>query len=463
MRIIHLGANGWLARFDDGFDDENVVRVADALGLLWADAHPGATILVGRDARFRAAHFARLVGQVIASYGLRVKVSSGPCPTPALGWCAARDGECVGAVMLTASESSCEYGGILVRGADGGPLSTAFLAAVDRTIPSHVTEDRGSIEMADFVSPYIEGLLNELDVEAIRAAGMKVVADPMYGGGITTMGPLLERLGCKVSLLHAEESHDFVGIHPDPSEPWVDKCERRVVDTGSACGIVLDGDGDRAALIDEHGRLVGPQVLVPLVMRCLSMGRGSTGRVVVTTATTERASRQADLLDMPLTVVPVGFERSYEEVLEGDVLMASEEYGGICVPSHLAERDGIFVCLIVLEQMARSGHTLSELVGHMSEEVGHMEYARKDLRLDGGDLQTLRNLLPGMNPKTVAGMTPERVSHLDGLRMHFGDGAWVLLRVSRTQPVARVYAEAPTYKECESLLKEACKFAKDPS
>ena len=463
MRIIHLGANGWLARFDDGFDDKNVTRVADALGLLWADAHPGATVLVGRDARFRAAHFAKLVGQVIASYGMRVKVSADACPTPALGWCAAHDDECVGAVMLTASENSCEYGGILVRGADGGAVSTAFLANVDRTIPNYATKDRGSVEMADFVTPYIEGVIEALDVDAFRSAHLKVVADPMYGGAITTLGPLLQRLGCEVSLLHAEESHDFVGIHPVPAEPWVDKCERRVVDTGSACGIVLDGDGDRAALVSDQGRLVGPQVLVPLVIRCLSKGRGAEGRVVVTTATTERAARQAEMLGLPLTVVPVGFERSYEEVLEGDVLMASEEYGGICIPSHLAERDGIFACLVVLEQMAKSGLTLSELVDRMTAEVGHMEYARRDLRLDGGDLQTLRNLLPGVNPRKIAGKRPERVSHLDGLRAHFRDGSWVLLRVSRTQPVARVYAEAPTNKECEELLKEVCSFARDPS
>ena len=463
MRIIHLGANGWLARFDDGFNDDNVVRVADALGLLWADAHPGATILVGRDARYRAAHFAELAGKVIASYGLRVKVSNDACTTPALGWCAAHDDDCVGALMITASESSCEYGGMLVRGADGGALSSSFLAAVDRAIPALATKDRGPIEMADFVSPYIEGMLAQLDVETIRSASLRVVADPMYGGGITIVGPLLDRLGCEVSLLHGEESHDFVGIHPEPVEPWVDKCERRVVDTASACGIVLDGDADRAALVDEQGRLVGPHILVPLLIKCLGEGRGARGRVVVTTATTERAARQAELLGLPLTVVPVGFERSYEEVLEGDVLMACEEYGGICIPSHLAERDGIFACLIVMEQMARTGLSLSELVTQLTDEVGHMEYARKDIRMDGGELQTLRILLPGMNPSTIAGRAPERVSHQDGLRLHFDDGAWVLLRVSRTQPVARVYAEAPTYIECEKLLKEACDLARNPS
>ena len=72
MRIIHLDVNGWQARFDNGFDDDSVIRIADALGLLWADEHPGATVLVGRDGRYRADHYMELAGSVLglAGFGL---------------------------------------------------------------------------------------------------------------------------------------------------------------------------------------------------------------------------------------------------------------------------------------------------------------------------------------------------------------------------------------------------------
>ena len=458
MGIIHFDANGWRARFDGGFNEENVARVADALGLLWGSEHPGATVLIGRDARFGAARFSLIMGQVMASYGLRVKVSGGPCPTPALGWNAAHDDGCIGAVMLTASESSCEHGGILLRGADGGSVGSAFLAELNRTIPAQPTYDRAPVETIDLITPYIRGLLSQLDVPALRAANLRVVADPMYGGAMDVMAPLLQELGCRVSMLHAEPAMDFVGLHPTPQEPWVDKCERQVIDTGSDCGIVLDGDGDRGTLIDENGRLVNRHCLMALLVKHLS-GRGHEGRVVVTTATSVRATRQAERLGHPVTVVPVGFERIYDEAREGDVLVATEEYGGICVPDHLMERDAIFACLLVLEHMAQTGEKLSKLVDELDTTLGHMEYLKRDLRLDGAVLQRLRNLLPRMNPAEVAGMRPVLVSHLDGLRLQFEDGSWVLLRVSRIQPVARAYAEAPRHRECERLLKEACAFA----
>ena len=459
MRIIRLGVNGWQARYDDGFDDESVIRIADALGLLWADKNPGATVLVGRDARYHAEEYMELLGSVLASYGLLVKVSDRPCPTPALAWCAARDDACVGAVMLTASESSCEYNGILVRGADGGAIAAGFREDVNRVMPNEATSSRGPIQHADFVTPYIEGILADLDLATIRSVGFKVVADPMYGAAMDAIDPLMKGLGCSVSLLHAVPSADFVGIHPAPVEPWVDKCERQVLERGAHCGIVLDGDADRATLIDERGRLVSRHNVVPLLLRHLVEHRGMDGRVVLTTATTTRMRREAELLDKPYTVVPVGFERIYEEVLEGDVLLASEEYGGVCIPTHLNERDGLFACLLVLELMAVTRQSLASLVDELPERLGPMEYLQKDIRMDGAALQRLRNLLPGFNPQSVAGRTPIAVSHADGARLDFDDGAWVQLRVSRGKPLARAYAEAPTHEACEELLRETVRYA----
>ena len=256
---------------------------------------------------------------------------------------------------------------------------------------------------------------------------------------------------------------DFVGIHPVPTEPWVDKCERQVIEKAAHCGIVLDGDADRATLIDEHGRLVTRHNMVPLLVRYLYEDRGMDGRVVATTATTMRVRRQAERFNREVTIVPVGFERIYEEVREGDVMLATEEYGGVCIPSHLNERDGLYACLLVMELMAKKGMSLSSLVDSLQEAIGPMEYLQKDMRLDGAALQRLRNMLPGVNPSSVAGRVPRAVSHVDGTRLEFDDGAWVLLRVSRAKPVARAYAEAPTYEESEALLNDAVRFARERS
>ena len=463
MRLIRFGAAGWRARYDDGFDDEGVARVADALGQLWADQQPGATVLVGYDARFRATHFAELAAAVIASYGLRVKVSDGPCPTPVLGWSAAQDETCAGALMLTASGSSCEYGGMLVRGADGGTVPEPFREALDRTIPVRATSNRGSFDRVDLVTGYLDHIEQDLDVDALRAAHLRVVVDAMHGAALTMVGPLMNRLGCEATLLHTEPSVDFGGLHPVPDEPWADACERAVVHEGACCGIICDGDADRATLVDERGRLVSKHDLVTLLIRHLVCGRGERGRVVVTTATSMRTQRQAEALGCPVTVVPVGFGRVYDEILEGDVLVATEEYGGICVPRHLKERDGIYACVLGLEMIARLGRPLSVLVDAQKEALGDLSYIERTVRLDGAALQRLAILLPGMNPSSFAGMAPVAVNHADGMGLTFADGSWVQVRVARTEPVARIYAEAPTHLTCANLVNAALSLARSPS
>lgn len=458
--IIRFGADGWRARFDEGFTEDGVVRVADALALLWSDRAPGATVYVGYDTRHESDAHARAVAGVLASYGLRAKVSERPCPTPAVAWTCAHDDAAVGAVMLTASELSCEYGGILVRGADGGPVSRTFLDEVEQAVSSAPTSDRSAFEECDLLGAYLTSLRAHVERDVLEAAGLRVVVDPMFGAGAGVLSDLLSELGCDVIEIHMDRREDFGGIHPAPQDPWADACEQAVVAHDAALGLLLDGDGDRAAVVDERGNILPARVLSPLIMGWLVEGHGASGRVVSTLTCSACVERQASRLGCEHTVVPVGFARIYRETLEGDVLLGTEEYGGICVPAHLRERDGILVCLLAAELVAAAGKPLSEVVSDLEGKIGSMRYTRRDVRLDPATTQTFRNVLPGLNPSDIAGRVPVDVSHADGLRLQFEDDSWVLMRPSRTNAVVRVYAEAPSEQERDELLEAACDVVK---
>lgn len=458
--ILRFGVDGWSARFDDAFTDDNVVRMADALGLVWADAHPGATVYVGFDTRHAAREHARLVAGALASYGLRVRVSDGPCPTPAVAWTCARDEAAVGAVVLTASERSCEYGGIVVRGADGGPVPQGFLDEVEQSVSLAPTSERGAFEELDLMNEYLGSLAAWVDRPAIEARRPKVVVDAMFGAGTGHLARTLTDLGCDVVEIHVEPREDFGGIHPDPRDPWADSCEQAVVAHGADLGLLLDGDADRAAVVDERGQLLPARALIPLVLGNLVMSHGAHGRVVSTLTCSACIGREATRLGCDTTTVPVGFSRVYREMLEADAIMGVEEYGGICVPAHLRERDGLLVCLLAVEMLARSGKTVSVMTRELESAIGTMWYARRDLRLDPAATQAFRNVLPGLNPGELAGRTPVEVSHADGLRAQFDDDSWVLIRPSRTSSVVRVYAEAPSAPERDALLTAACDLVK---
>lgn len=454
--IIRFGADGWQARLDDGFDEAGVRRAADALGLLWADAHPGAEVVVGYDTRHNSADYACVAAGVLASFGLRAVVSDRPCPTPVASWFCSRRSDAIGVVMLTASERSCEYGGLIVRGADGGPVSREFLDAVEQHISLEPTSDTGEYQVENFIAPYLDDLVTLVDGVAIAGAGLSVVVDPMYGAGAGVLAQALERLGCEVTEIHADVREDFCGLHPEPADPWADECEERVSSTGASLGFLLDCDGDRAGVVDEDGNILLPHELSPLVLGHLVENRNETGRVVVTLTCSARIARQAERLGCQLTSVPVGFSRIYREMREGDVVLGAEEYGGLAFPSHLLERDGLLSCLLVAELVAKSGRTVRQLVRDMGDKIGHMRYTRRDVRLDPAATQAFRNVLPGLNPESVAGRLPVEVSHADGLRLQFDDGSWVLIRPSRSDPVVRVYSEAPTEGERDRLLDASC-------
>ena len=459
MRVIRFDNKGWRARFDDGFDEENVSRVADAFGYIWADAHPDATILVGYDTRFNGRRFAGIVAGVLASYGLRAVVSDVACPTPALGWNVAQANDVVGAVMLTASGASCEFGGITARAADGGPIADEFYEAAAQIMPPLPVTALGAFEYRDLVTPYVEHLRACVDVNAIANAAPHLVVDPMHGATRGVLADLLRSMGCRVHETHGDFQPDFGGLHPVPTEPWVDVCEQAVLAYGCDAGLALDGDGDRLGLVNEEGRFVTPHRMVPLIMEHLVEDRGERGRIVATFSSSAYIRRQAERLGCEFTIVPMGFSRIYREFVEGDVLLGAEERGGVCLPRHLVERDGLLSALLLVEHMATRGQGVKELVAEFEANVGEMHYIDRSIRLDAASIQAFRNVLPGLNIRKVCNMEPISIQHSDGLLLRFEDDSWVQLRPSRTEPLVRAIAEAPDAALAQRIAEECCQKA----
>lgn len=458
MTSIRFDAEGWRARLDEEFNDESVARVAEGLGATWSSAFPGAHVLVGHDTRAHARHHAEVAAGVLAAHGLRASVSAGPCPLPALGWAASQRDDVCGALMIGASGAPADYQGLCIRSGLGLIETDEFLEEVESRIPGEPSVAPADFDELALVEPYVRDLASLVDARAIADARLKVVIDPMYGTGRGLVAGLLRGMGVDVVEIHGEERDDFAGIHPRPVEPWLDECERTVVETGAVCGLVLDGDADRIGLVDERGRFVTPHRMAPLVLGHL-VSRVGRGRVAMQLNGSAYLRRQASRLGCHVTSVPIGFVRTYREMARPDALMAVGEGGGIAVPSHMLERDGIYVALLLVELLARSARTTSELVDELEQSLGHMDYGQHDLRLDAAQVQTFRNLLPGLNPATVCGMVPVAVSHADGLRLQMEDDSWLLLRPSRSEPLVRIYAEAPTHAERDALLKAGCEIA----
>lgn len=458
--ILHFTSDGWQSRLDEDFTEENVARIAEAAGRVWSRALPGAIVYVGYDARPEAERFACLAGRVLAGYGLAVMVSDRYVPTPALSWAVGEDNRACGALMVTGSYHPYDYLGIKLYMSDGGIGTTEFLDEVESEIDASASGVHGAIERRDIATPYFDMLCGVVNGDAIARSHLRVVYDSLYGAGRGYMPAVLGALGVDTVEIHGEPDDEMPDVHPEPVEPWVDDCEQAVTEVGASAGLVNDGDGVRVGAVDGNGAFVTPHQVAALVLEHMFEHRGETGRVVLGVSASVLVRRVAQEHGCRITVRPVGFKHIYKEMTKGDVLLGAEEAGGIAVGGHMLERDGLYAALLLCELMATSGKGLAELVAELGKRYGATSYARRDLRVEPGAIDVFRTMLPGLNPQSVAGREPVAVSHMDGLRLEFDDESWVLMRPSRTKPVVRVYAEAPTIQERDRLLEAACDIAR---
>ena len=144
----------------------------------------------------------------------------------------------------------------------------------------------------------------------------------MGGAAQGYLADLLRELGVEVHEIHADETTDRGDICPDPVEPWVDACERAVVEDGACAGLVTDGDADRIGAVDERGRYIHPHQIMALVLGDLVQYRNLKGRVVVNLSCSTLVRRIAEALGCRVVIKPVGFKYIAAEMKKGGVLRA---------------------------------------------------------------------------------------------------------------------------------------------
>lgn len=455
---IHFGTDGWRAIIGEGFTDENLVRVVDAAAATFKQesSAQGQVIYIGHDCRKDAHRYAELAAQVAASHGFTVKLTHDYCPTPALCWAVFQDEKAIGGIMLTSSHNPAEYLGVKLRMSDGGASPKEFTDVVESVLAIDPTDARGDFEEVDFVTPYLSALKTLVDVEAIRNAELKVVVDPLYGAGRLYLAGLLRDLGVEVAEINNADDPTFDGLHPEPIPPWIDRGIAKVQELGYDAGFITDGDADRIGAIDDQGNFVNPHRIITLLVAHLAEDKGQNGRVVSTITSSALLARQCKRLGLELTNTPVGFKWIYGEMVKGDVMLGGEESGGIGIPTHVKERDGLLMALLLTETMAQRNMSLSELVDDMFAKLGQLEFSRRGLEISEAQMDHFRSeMVPNYSREEICGKKVIEVDRRDGVKFYLEGDAWVMMRPSGTEPLVRVYAEAATVDEVNALLDEA--------
>ncbi len=457
--MIRFGTDGWRAIIGDEFTFDNVRVAAQAtsdyfLSLGGRDR----TIIVGHDVRFLSDRFARAAAEVFAGNGFRVLLLDRPCPTPYVSYEVRRRG-LTGGVVITASHNPASYNGFKVKGAFGGSATGAMTAEIERLLGRRPV--RRATEGIEFASPgteYVDSLRRLIDWPRLAASGLRVTVDSMHGCGGRLLEDWLAETTCSVRTLRARPDPMFGGIAPEPMLPQLDPLVSAVRASGSHIGLATDGDADRLGVVAEDGRFVSSLEILPLLLIHLRRRRRWDGAVAHTFSQSRLVGLVAAAFGLEVFETPIGFKNIAELMLERTILIGGEESGGIGMSRHLPERDGVAVHLLLLDLLAETGKPLGSLIRDMWDEFGEFRYARRDMHLDEPTTARVRARLQDDPPRRIGERTVADIRTVDGVKLVLDDRSWILFRPSGTEPVLRVYVEAPTLEASRRLLDDGVEF-----
>ena len=192
--------------------------------------------------------------------------------------------------------------------------------------------------------------------------------------------------------------------------------------------------------------------VLPLLLLHAFRTKGWRGSVVRTFSQSLIVPRIASALGLRCHERPIGFKNIGELMLTEEVLIGGEESGGVGLSRHLPERDGTFVNLLILDLLATSGKSCTQLVQDMWREFGEFHFDRRDLHVPVGSGQAVVEGLRKAPPAEFANRPVVRVESLDGSKVLLEKDSWILFRQSGTEPLLRVYCEAPSKQAVQEIL-----------
>jgi len=449
---IRFGTDGWRAIVAQDYTFANLTRIARATASwLQTTTTSSPKVVIGHDARFMGDRFAEHVANVMSRDGIEVVQAKGITPTPAISWATKEYGADAG-VVITASHNPSHYNGFKIKAAFGGPATPAMTAAVEQALPSVETKPQadnpGAITIADVRADYADYLCGCFDMDALRRSGLRMAHDAMYGAGQGFFSMLLGRE--RVDELHNTVNPSFGGLSPEPIGRNLGPFMSMVARSSVALGIANVGDADRIGVVDEKGREVTSHMVMALLSKYMHQERGLQGYIVRTFATSAILEKMGEAYGLPVETLPIGFKYVAPRILESDVLLGGEESGGIALKGHICERDGIYAGLMLLEMLVRRGCPLSSLVQELFDEFGPHEYYRADIRTPK-QRAIIARLRDEGGLERVAGSPVLKMDTLDGFK-HITDEGWLLVRPSGTEPVLRIYAEAPSRTRAQAYV-----------
>lgn len=472
---------------DTAFNEAHIVATTAAIvEYRQAQGYTG-PLFIGRDTHALSEPAFRSALEVLAAAGVVVNIDArdGYTPTPAVSLAiltANRGGGTADGIVITPSHNPPRDGGFKYNPPHGGPADSdatgwiarranEILRAGYRTvkrIPYEQALQAETTQRYDYLEAYVSELPQVLDLEAIRAAGVRIGADPLGGASVAYWGEIGERYGLNLTVVNPQVDPrwsfmtlDWDGkIRMDCSSPYAMASLREQMSGDAPYDIATgnDADSDRHGIVTRDGGLMNPNHFLAVAIQHLFTHRdgwASEAGVGKTLVSSSLIDRVAASLGRPLVEVPVGFKYFVPGLLDGSLGFGGEESAGASFLRKdgtvwSTDKDGIILALLASEIMATTGRSPSELHRALVEQFGESEYARVDApatreqkaklaALSETDVQATDLAGDPITAKLV--QAPGNGAAIGGLKV-VTEQAWFAARPSGTEDVYKIYAES---------------------
>jgi len=459
---IKFGTDGWRAIISDEFTFANVRIVAQAIADYINNHGLGKRgIIVGYDSRFLSDKFAEECVKIMLQNGISCFLPDRDLPTPVVAY-EVNDRKTAGAIMITASHNPPQYSGIKFIPEYAGPASQDITKEIEEYLKKYTEKgvdagphkDGATVERFNPKKRYVKFVGSFIDIPSIKKSKIKIVCDPMFGAGRGYLSDILEEMGLKVEEIHGQRDANFGGLTPEPTGEHLEELKDKVVEEKASLGLANDGDADRFGVIDETGRYMGANQIFPLLFLYLLEDKKMKGSVVRSVATTHMIDKIAKLHKVKVHETPVGFKHIAKIMMSESVVIGGEESGGLSIKGHVPEKDGILACLLVVDLVAKKKKPLSKIYSEFVKKIGVFIDKKINYRIEEKYKQKLLELLRNDPPKKMGGIDVRDINRMDGVKLNFKDGNWMLIRPSGTEPLLRVYFESSSEEKIKQTQKD---------
>ncbi|MFI3303362.1 MAG: phosphoglucosamine mutase [Rikenellaceae bacterium] len=431
----------------DNLTPINIVKFTTAYARLISeqksDQSTPLTIVVGRDARISGEMVQSIIEGTLIGCGVEV-ISVGMCTTPGVEMAVTHYGA-DGGIIITASHNPAQWNALKLLNSQGeflnndeGKRVISLSEEEEYDYPS--IESIGKLKfVTDFNPIHIEKVLSMpiVDLERVKSRKFKIVVDAVNSIGGVVIPDLLRAMGCEVIEINCEPNGVFAH-NPEPLAENLTEIAAAVPAHGADLGIVVDPDVDRLALICENGAMFGEEyTLVAAADYILSLTKGSTA----SNLSSSRALRDVtESYGCTYTAAAVGEVNVVSAMKSTNAVIGGEGNGGIIYPELHYGRDALVGVAIILTLLAKKGYTASEL------RATYPAYFASKNKIELTNEINVDELLAEVKNR----YQNENINDIDGVKIDFAE-SWVHLRKSNTEPIVRIYTEAKSQDEADTI------------